>query len=71
METRDQREKGTLLNFFFFFFLAALGLRCGAWAFSSCGERGFLILVEFLIVTKELVHSILKCMIVVSNHYGI
>ena len=25
-----------------FFFLAALGLRCCAWAFSSCGERGLL-----------------------------
>ena len=23
-------------------FLAALGLRCCAWAFSSCGERGLL-----------------------------
>ena len=27
-----------------FFFLAALGLRCCAWAFSSCGERGLLII---------------------------
>ena len=27
---------------FFFFFLAALGLRCCARAFSSCGERGLL-----------------------------
>ena len=27
---------------FFFFFLAALGLHCCAWAFSSCGERGLL-----------------------------
>ena len=26
----------------FFFFLAALGLRCCARAFSSCGERGLL-----------------------------
>ena len=26
----------------FFFFLAALGLCCCAWAFSSCGERGLL-----------------------------
>ena len=24
------------------FFLAALGLRCCTWAFSSCGERGLL-----------------------------
>ena len=33
-------------RFFFFFliylFLAALGLRCCAWAFSSCGEQGLL-----------------------------
>ena len=25
-----------------FFFLAALGLRCCAWAFCSCGEQGLL-----------------------------
>ena len=25
-----------------YLFLAALGLRCSAWAFSSCGERGLL-----------------------------
>ena len=34
-----------LLLFFFFFinlFLAARGLYCCAWAFSSCGERGLL-----------------------------
>ena len=32
-------------NFFVFFiylFMAALGLHCCAWAFSSCGERGLL-----------------------------
>ena len=29
-------------NYLFFIFLAALGLRCRAWAFSSCGERGLL-----------------------------
>ena len=28
------------LSFFLFFFLTALGLRCCAWAFSSCGKRG-------------------------------
>ena len=27
---------------FIYLFLAALGLRCCAWAFSSCGERGLL-----------------------------
>ena len=26
--------------FKFFFFLAALGLRCCAWAFTSCSEQG-------------------------------
>ena len=30
------------MDFFFFFFLAALGLRCCTWGFSSCGERGLL-----------------------------
>ena len=39
METRDQREKRTLLDFF--------------------------------IVIKELVHSILKCVMAVSNDYDI
>ena len=28
--------------YLFYLFLAALGLRCCAWAFSSCGERGLL-----------------------------
>ena len=28
--------------FFFIFLLAALGLHCCAWAFSSCGEWGLL-----------------------------
>ena len=27
---------------FIYLFLAALGLHCCAWAFSSCGERGLL-----------------------------
>ena len=30
------------INLFMYLFLAALGLRCCAWAFSSCGERGLL-----------------------------
>ena len=29
--------------FAYFLFLAALGLRCCAWASSSCGERGLLL----------------------------
>ena len=28
--------------YFIYLFLAALGLRCCTWAFSSCGERGLL-----------------------------
>ena len=34
------RQKGSLL--FVYLFLAVLGLRCCAWAFSSCGEWGLL-----------------------------
>ena len=39
--------EGVFLNLFilFYLFLAALGLRCYAWAFSSCGERGLLFVV--------------------------
>ena len=41
-------------------FLAALGLRCGVWAFSSCGKwgllfivvRGLLIVVAFLVAEQ-------------------
>ena len=46
--------------FTFFFlinlFLAALGLCCCAWAFSSCGERGLLFIVVrgLLIVVASL-----------------
>ena len=32
-------------NYFIYLFLAALGLRCCAQAFSSCGERGLLFVV--------------------------
>ena len=41
----------------FFFFLAALGLRCCARAFSSFGERGLLFVVEhgFLVAVASLV----------------
>ena len=33
------------LNKFIYLFLAALGLRCCAWASSSCGEQGLLFVV--------------------------
>ena len=32
-------------NKFIYLFLAALGLRCCTWAFSSCSERGLLFVV--------------------------
>ena len=39
-----------------YLFLAALGLRCCVWAFSSCGERGLLFVAvhELLIVVASL-----------------
>ena len=33
------------INLFIYLFLAALGLRCCVWAFSSCGEWGLLFVV--------------------------
>ena len=47
---------------FIYLFLAALGLRCCAWAFSSCGERvllfvaahGLLIAVASLVAERGL-----------------
>ena len=43
--------------YLFYLFLAALGLRCCAQAFSSCGERGLLFVAvsRFLIVVASLV----------------
>ena len=43
-------------NKFIYLFLAALGLCCCTWAFSSCGERGLLFLVVrgLLIVVASL-----------------
>ena len=45
------------INLFIYLFLAALGLRCCAWAFSSCGERGllFVLVRGLLIVVASLV----------------
>ena len=34
-----------LFLFLFYLFLSALGLRCCAWVFSSCGEQGLLFVV--------------------------
>ena len=62
-------DKGRYIGFFFLFnfiylfsLLAALGLRCYAWAFSSCGEgglhfvatRGLLIAVASLVAEHGL-----------------
>ena len=48
-----------LKNFIYliYLFLAALGLRCCAWAFSSCGERGLLLVAvrRLLIAVASLV----------------
>ena len=42
---------------FIYLFLAALGLRCCAWAFSCCGERGILFVAvhRLLIAVASLV----------------
>ena len=46
-----------VLSFFLSFFLAALGIRCWARAFSSCGERGLLFVAvrRLLIAVASLV----------------
>ena len=36
---------------FFFFFLAALGLRCCNWASSSCRERGYSLVAVLWLLT--------------------
>ena len=45
------------MRVFCFLFLAALGLCCCAWAFSSCGERGllFVVVCRLLIAVASLV----------------
>ena len=50
-----------LINLFIYLFLAALGLRCCVWAFSSCGEgllfiavHGLLVAVSSLVVEHRL-----------------
>ena len=43
--------KAALFFPFIYLFLVALGLRCRAWAFSSCGERGlFFVVVHGLLI---------------------
>ena len=45
------------INLFIYLFLTALGLRCYAWAFSICGERGllFIAVCGLLIAVASLV----------------
>ena len=45
------------ISLYILLFLAALGLRCCAWAFSSCGERGllFVVVCRLLIAGASLV----------------
>ena len=49
IKVSKNNTEGHSTNFFFliylFLFLAALGLCCCAWAFSSCGEQGLLFVV--------------------------
>ena len=33
--------------------MAALGLRCYAWAFSNCGGRGLLVVVRWLLLLRS------------------
>ena len=44
------------VHFSLVYFLAVLGLRCCAWAFSSCGEQGllFVVVCGFLIAVASL-----------------
>ena len=57
--TRIQMPKNFLLLFlkFIYLFIAALGLCCCTWAFSSCGEQGLLFVAVrgLLIVVASLV----------------
>ena len=47
------------INLFIYLFLAALGLRCCVWAFSSCGEWGllFIAVCRLLIAVASLVEE--------------
>ena len=61
-KAKDRKLPVPLLLFFFFnkfiylFSLAALGLCCCAWVFSSCGELGllFIVVCKLLIVVASL-----------------
>ena len=50
-------KKSFLKNKFIYLFLAALGLHCCTWAFSSCGERGLL----FVVVRGHLIVVASRC----------
>ena len=61
LQNSENKEGHMCLGFFFFLFfllsLAVLGLRCCAWAFSSCSEWGllFVALLGLLTVVGSLV----------------
>ena len=62
--TQPHSLPGMILGCSFFFsflisFLAAVGLHCCAWAFSSCGERGlfFFIVCRLLLIMPSLLQS--------------
>ena len=58
MSAAELDEYEASFSFFpFFFFLAALGLRCCEQAFASCGEQGLLFVAArgFLIAVASLV----------------
>ena len=61
-------------NKFIYLFLATLGLRCCAWAFSSCGERGllFVAVCGLLIAVASLVaeHRLQACILQYLWHTG-
>ena len=60
------RDRTAVANYFIFIiylfiylFLAALGLRCCAWAFSSCGQRGLLfVAVHGLLIAPVAEHGL-------------
>ena len=46
----DSANSSPVILFLFLFFLAVLGLRCCARAFSSCGERGLLFVAMHMLL---------------------
>ena len=57
-----EQYSGRVFFFLFYFFLAALGLRCCTQAFSSCGEQGLLCVV---------VHGLLTAVASLVSEHGL